>query len=193
MLLHVCCAPDATTAVERLRASGIEPVLFFYNPNIEPREEFEKRLEAVKKLSELWNLKLLVVEKGEKEWYRAIESFVQLGEGSKRCEECIKHRLTVTAQFARDMGYKAFATTLTTSPKKNAKLINAMGTELAEKFKVSYVPSDFKKQNGFLRSVQLSKELGLYRQNYCGCLRSLAEREEKNALRTLQRSGNHQG
>jgi len=186
MLLHVCCAPDATVAVERLRMARIEPVLFFYNPNIEPEEEFDRRLQAVMKLSRLWNLKLIVQEKGKEEWYRCVADFLHLGERSKRCEECIRHRLMVTAQFASDIGYNVFATTLTTSPKKDARLINSIGTELEGQFKISYMPSDFKKKDGFLRSVQLSKELGLYRQNYCGCLRSLQEREEKNALRSRQ-------
>ncbi|WP_448523009.1 epoxyqueuosine reductase QueH [Pseudothermotoga sp.] len=187
MLLHVCCAPDATVAVERLRMAKIEPVLFFYNPNIEPEEEFHRRLQAVVKLSQLWDLKLVVLDKGKEEWQSSIADFVHLGERSKRCEECIRHRLIVTARFARDMGYETFATTLTTSPKKSAKLINSIGTELEKQFGVSYMSSDFKKKDGFLRSVQLSRDLGLYRQNYCGCLRSLREREEKDALRARQR------
>jgi predicted adenine nucleotide alpha hydrolase (AANH) superfamily ATPase len=187
MLLHVCCAPDATVAVERLRTAKIEPIFFFYNPNIEPEEEFDRRLQAVVKLSQLWGLKLIVLDKGKEEWQRSIADFVHLGEGSKRCEECIKHRLIVTARFARDMGYGVFATTLTTSPKKNAKFINTIGAELEKQFGVLYMSSDFKKKDGFLRSVELSRDLGLYRQNYCGCLRSLHEREEKDALRACQR------
>ncbi|MCS7174455.1 epoxyqueuosine reductase QueH [Pseudothermotoga sp.] len=186
MLLHVCCAPDATIAVEKLRSIGIEPTLFFYNPNIEPKEELEKRMHETVKLSRLWNVKLIVVEGGEKDWYKSVSNFLHLTEGSKRCEECVKHRLLITAQFARERGYKVFTTTLTASPKKNAKLINTIGLEFAKRLNISYFQSDFKKQNGFLRSVQLSKELGLYRQNYCGCLKSLKERNERNALHNLQ-------
>lgn len=187
MLLHVCCAPDATVAVERLRETGIEPVLFFYNPNIEPEEEYERRLQAVVKLCESWDLKLVVVKKGKEEWFRSIADFLHLGEKSRRCEECIKHRLVVTAQFARDKGFETFATTLTTSPRKDAKLINSLGGEIARQLGIFYMPSDFKKRNGFLRSVQLSRELGLYRQNYCGCLKSLQERMAKDAVCHSQR------
>lgn len=187
MLLHVCCAPDATVAVERLRSSGIEPTLFFYNPNIEPKEEFEKRLKEVIKLANLWDVKLIIAGGGEEDWFNSMKNFLQLPERSRRCEECVKHRLMVTAQFAHEKGYKAFVTTLTASPKKNARSINTMGAELATQLNISYLQSDFKKQNGFLRSVQLSRELGLYRQNYCGCLSSLKEREEKDALHNRQR------
>ncbi len=173
ILLHVCCAPDATTAVERLRQENYEPVLFFYNPNIQPQEEYLRRLEATKKLAELWKLRLIVDGSGEDLWREEIKGLEELKEGSIRCQKCIEFRLRRTAEYARANGFEIFSNTLTTSPKKNSQLILEIGTKAAHEFQIQYLHRDFKKKNGFLRSVQLSKELQLYRQNYCGCIYSL--------------------
>ncbi len=173
ILLHVCCAPDATTAVERLREEGYEPVLFFFNPNIQPQEEYDKRLEATVNLSKLWNLKLIVEKSGENLWKQQIKGLEGFPEGSLRCAKCIEFRLRSTAQYAEKNGFQIFSTTLTTSPRKNSNLILEIGENISKDYAVEYLHRDFKKKNGFLRSVQLSKELGLYRQNYCGCIYSL--------------------
>ncbi|HEY8542254.1 MAG TPA: epoxyqueuosine reductase QueH [Pseudothermotoga sp.] len=173
ILLHVCCAPDATTAVERLHEEGYEPILFFFNPNIQPEEEYEKRLEATVKLANLWNLNLIVEKQDKILWEQQIKGLEDLPEGSFRCVKCIEYRLRSTAEYAKKNGFHIFSTTLTTSPKKNSKLILQIGETIAEELKIEYLHKDFKKKNGFLRSVELSKKLGLYRQNYCGCIYSL--------------------
>ncbi|MEJ5229996.1 MAG: epoxyqueuosine reductase QueH [Pseudothermotoga sp.] len=173
ILLHVCCAPDATTAVERLREENYEPVLFFYNPNIQPQEEYLKRLEATNRLAELWGMKLIIEASGENLWKEHVKGLEDLAEGSLRCLKCIEFRLRRTAEYARKNDFEIFSTTLTTSPKKNSQLILEIGTRIGRELQVQYLHRDFKKKNGFLRSVQLSKELQLYRQNYCGCIYSL--------------------
>ncbi|AEH51134.1 epoxyqueuosine reductase QueH [Pseudothermotoga thermarum] len=177
VLLHVCCAPDATVAVKRLRQSGLEPILYFYNPNIEPIEEYEKRLEATKLLAEAWGLELIEDRSGYDEWKDSIKGLENLGERSKRCEACIAHRLKKTALKALSLGVEFFCTTLTTSPKKDSKYINSLGKKLELEFGVKFLEADFKKQDGFKQSVELSKALGLYRQNYCGCIYSLKEKQ----------------
>lgn len=175
ILLHVCCAPDATTAVERLREEGYEPILFFSNPNIQPEEEYKRRLEATMKLSNSWNLKLIVEESDKTLWQQQIKGFEDLPEGSLRCTKCIQFRLRSTAIYAKRNNFPIFSTTLTTSPKKNSKMILQIGESIAKEFEIEYLHRDFKKKDGFLRSVELSKELGLYRQNYCGCIYSLRD------------------
>lgn len=183
ILLHVCCAPDATTAVERLREEGYEPILFFSNPNIEPQEEYLKRLEATVKLSNSWNLKLIVEEPDRISWQQQIKGLEDLPEGSIRCNKCIEFRLKSTAVHAKRNGFHVFSSTLTTSPKKNSKRILEIGESVAKEFKIEYLHRDFKKKNGFLRSVILSKELGLYRQNYCGCIYSLRNRAKNGGCK----------
>ena len=144
LLLSTCCGPCATVALERL-AKEYDVTVFFWGNNIHPREEYERRLEAVLKLAP----NAIVAE------YKPLQP--------TSCKQCFEMRLKATA----DLNFDYFATTLTTSPHKDAKLINQIGAQYK-----GYVPTDFKKNNGFARSVILSKQLGLYRQNYCGCERS---------------------
>ncbi|KUK20431.1 epoxyqueuosine reductase QueH [Pseudothermotoga lettingae] len=176
MILHVCCAPDATTAVERLRDEGYEPVLLFFNPNIQPDEEYLKRLEAVRTLSDILNLTLIVENLPVDLWKKEIEEFKDYGEGSIRCFKCIEYRLRFAAWYAKKNNFKAFSTTLTTSPKKNILWIHSIGKKLSKDFNIEYIRRDFRKKDGFKRSVELSKMFGLYRQNYCGCIYSLREK-----------------
>ncbi len=179
MLLHVCCAPDATTAVVRIKQNGLNPILYFYNPNIEPYEEYQKRVEAVSLLAKEWGLLVIVDESGYEEWKQSIIGLEKLGERSKRCEACIAHRLRKTAEKALSMNIKIFCTTLTTSPKKDAKYINSVGAVIARQLGLTFLETDFKKHDGFKQSIQYSKELGLYRQRYCGCIHSFEERFQR--------------
>ena len=148
--------------------------LIFYNPNIEPHDEYEKRKKELSKLlreaSLLPVVKLLECEYDNAAFTSAALSLREEPEGGERCRICFELRLKETARRAKAEGYDIFATTLTVSPHKNAKLINEIGKHLADEYGVSYLNSDFKKSNGYKRSIELSKEFGLYRQDYCGCL-----------------------
>jgi len=171
LLLHICCAPDSTTAFERLQDS-YEVHGFFYNPNIHPKEEYELRLKETKKVCSLMNLPLIDSIYDPDLWQNKIRGFENEPEGQKRCTICFKQRLDVTAKIAKDNNFNYFSTTLTISPHKNSNIIIEIGTSLAEKHHINFLKEDFKKKDGFLRSINLSKEYNLYRQKYCGCIYS---------------------
>jgi|UniRef100_A0A7V3REJ3 predicted adenine nucleotide alpha hydrolase (AANH) superfamily ATPase len=172
VLLHICCAPDATTAYIRLSqfhdVSG-----YFFNPNVQPFDEYSKRREAVEKLSKAWHFEVIYPEYDPARWFKSVRGLETLREGSMRCKACIAFRLKNSAIFAKENGFDAFATSLTTSPHKDVQFINDIGLRLSKSIGVGYIPSTFRKQNGFLESVRYCKALDLYRQNYCGCLFSL--------------------
>ena len=177
ILLNVCCAPDATHTINALREAGYEPVTFFYNPNIHPRDEYFKRVEDMKKLAAIKNTKDHEdVPYDIVEWFVICKPLANEPERGKRCEVCFRMRMDKTAQKAKETGFEIFATTLTISPHKDTALINRLGKEAAEKYGVKYYESDFKKKDGFKKSIALSKEYGLYRQDYCGCSYSLLGR-----------------
>ncbi len=171
LLLHVCCAPCLCGVIDRV-IDKFDVTLFFYNPNIMPNAEFDKRLSALKEmLTHYLGTKLIVPDQNEQEFLAVANGLENEKEGGARCTKCFELRLSKTAEYLSNHTdeYDYFATTLTVSPHKNAPLINKIGNEIAEKFGVKYLESDFKKQNGFLLSTTLSKELGIYRQDYCGC------------------------
>ena len=176
LLLHSCCGPCSTACIERL-LPDYNVTVFFYNPNITDREEYEKRKEAQLKFINLYNEKLSDKDKiqfieGEylpEEFYDVASEYASEPEVGVRCTECFKLRLERTAQAALRTGNTVFGTTLTVSPHKNYNLISAIGWELSVKYNLEFLDMDFKKKAGFQRSIQMSKEYGLYRQNYCGC------------------------
>ena len=171
LLLQVCCAPCFSGSIDYL-TEHFDVTAFFYNPNIQPKEEFNLRLDALKQLIEQYpSVKLVVPEQDEDEYLAFTKGLENEKEGGSRCTACFDLRLEKTAQFMQDNKgvYDYFATTLTVSPHKNAKVMNEIGNRLAEKYNVQYLESDFKKKDGFLRSIKKSKELNLYRQDYCGC------------------------
>ncbi len=176
LLLHSCCGPCSTACIERL-LPDYNVTVFFYNPNITDREEYEKRKEAQLKFINLYNEKLSDKDKiqfieGEylpEKFYDVASEYASEPEGGVRCTECFKLRLERTAQAALRTGNTVFGTTLTVSPHKNYNLISAIGWELSVKYNLEFLDMDFKKKAGFQRSIQMSKEYGLYRQNYCGC------------------------
>ena len=177
ILLNVCCAPDATHTINALCEAGYEPVTFFYNPNIHPRDEYHKRVEDMKKLAANTNTENIEgVAYDIEEWFKLCKPFAKEPERGKRCEVCFRMRMEKTAEKAKDLGIEIFATTLTISPHKDTALINRLGKEAAEKYGVKYYESNFKKQDGFKKSLVLSKEHDLYRQDYCGCSYSLLDR-----------------
>ena len=168
VLMHACCAPCASACVERLKEVA-EVTLFFYNPNMDSDYEFIKRKQEMQKLSIKMGVPLVVIDYDASEYYTAVTGLENEREGGKRCDKCFSLRLKKSADYARENGFDLFCTTLTVSPLKNAKLINQIGDKIALEQGVKYLPTDFKKKNGYIRSIQLSKELNFYRQSYCGC------------------------
>jgi len=172
MLLHCCCGPCASYVIEHL-APEYNITAFYYNPNIELPEEYEKRKkELLRLLSEAdfaADVDFLESEYDNTTFKYAVSSFRNQPEGGARCRICYDLRLRKTAQRAASGRYDIFTTTMTVSPQKNAKLLNELGLKAAEEFVVEYLSADFKKNNGYLRSVELSKQFGLYRQEFCGC------------------------
>ncbi len=182
LLLHSCCAPCSSYILEYL-SDYFEIWILYYNPNIYPEEEYFLREEEQKRFMEALPTKnTLHFIKGRfdpKEFYDAARGLEQEPEGGKRCEACFHLRLEEAAKYAKDMGMDYFTTTLSISPLKNATLLNEIGRELSEQYGVPYLFSDFKKKNGYKRSTELSKEYGMYRQDYCGCVYSYNERQKQ--------------
>ena len=172
LLLHSCCAPCSSYVLEYLSEYFSITVMYF-NPNITSAEEYEHRLCEQKRLcAELPAKNPINVIAGEylpESFYDAVKGLENEREGGARCKKCFELRLAYTAKAAKDGGFDCFATTLTLSPLKNAALINEIGERLADEYGVKYLCSDFKKREGYKRSIELSREYSLYRQNYCGC------------------------
>jgi len=168
VLVHICCAPDASYGVRALR-ERFDVAGFFYNPNIHPREEFRKRLLSAFDLQEKDPFPLLVGAGGEEAWEEAVRGMEGEPERGPRCEACVRLRLRETARKAVELGMPAFGTVLTVSPKKDAAMVNRVGREEGARSGIRFVEADLKKGDGYLKSVRASKELGLYRQRYCGC------------------------
>ena len=173
LLLHICCAPDATIPWPEFIAEGFETTGYFYGSNIHPEEEYQKRLEALKTLKASVGASVVLPEYAPKEWLLRAADLKNEPEGGKRCEVCFRTQLEAAARYAAANGFDAVSTTLTISPHKNAALINAIGAETAAKYNVEWIERVWRKNNGFKRSVDESRRLGLYRQNYCGCVYSL--------------------
>lgn len=181
LLLHSCCAPCSSYCLEYL-SQYFKITVLYYNPNLFPAGEYERRVSEQKKLVSALPTKYpvtLVEMKGEpEEFYSAVKGLEHIREGGERCFACFRLRLERAARYAKENGFDFFTTTLTISPLKNAQKLNEIGEAVGEKFGVRHLPSDFKKKNGYKRSVELSKVYGLYRQDYCGCVFSKREREE---------------
>lgn len=189
LLLHSCCGPCSTAVLEQL-IPYFEIVLFYYNPNIAPESEFDRRLATQKQLLEKLEhphpITLLAPPYDDAPFWEAVRGVEDTPEMGERCERCIAQRMREAATAAKEQHCDYFTTTLTVSPHKNAPYINACGEEIAAEFSVRYLPSDFKKRGGYARSVALSAEYELYRQDYCGCPMSLREAEERRAARELK-------
>ena len=167
LMLHACCAPCASWPLEAL-SDRLDITVFYYNPNIMPREEYEKRLGEFDKLRR-YPFRLLAEPWDNEAFLAAVRGREEDREGGARCSLCFRLRLMRTAERAKAEGFDFFTTTLTVSPHKNAEIINAIGAELGEKCGAVWLPSDFKKREGYKRSIAICRELGIYRQNYCGC------------------------
>lgn len=182
LLLHSCCAPCSSAVLEYL-SEYFAVTIFYYNPNIYPEEEFMHRIEEQKRLIRELPCKNPVdfTEHGwqQERFYEAVRGLEHIPEGGERCFACYRLRLEETAKLASEQGFDFFTTTLSVSPYKNAAKLNEIGEELGEKYGVKHLPSDFKKKDGYKRSIELSEKYGLYRQNYCGCVYSQQERQKQ--------------
>lgn len=187
LLLHSCCAPCSSYVLEYLREHFCITV-FYYNPNITASEEYDYRLEEEKRLIEAYNrqvetqdfsgmnstskagkIEILEAPYDPENYLAAVKGYENCPEGGERCGICFEMRLRKTAEAARSGGYDCFTTTLTISPLKNAGMLNEIGERAGAQYGVKFLPSDFKKKNGYKRSIELSREFALYRQNFCGC------------------------
>lgn len=191
LFLHSCCAPCSSYVLEYLR-QYFRITVFYYNPNITEDAEYRKRVEEQKRLIAAYNQKAqgysIEVLEGDYEpdrFFQIAKGLEACPEGGERCFACYELRLRETAKRARAGGYDYFTTTLSISPLKSAAKLNEIGERLAAEHGVAWLPSDFKKRDGYKRSIELSKEYDLYRQDYCGCVYSFAERErQKEKQRT---------
>lgn len=193
LFLHSCCAPCSSYVLEYLRPF-FRITVFYFNPNITEREEYDKRKEEQKRLIAEFNRHKTVSEglaypievvEGEyrrEDFFQAVRGLEQCPEGGERCLACFELRLRETARMAAEHEADYFTTTLTISPLKNAAAINEIGQRISKEWGIPFLPSDFKKKGGYQRSLELSGEYGLYRQDFCGCIFSKREREEKKCL-----------
>lgn len=178
LLLHGCCAPCSSACLEYLN-KYFDITLFYYNPNISPKSEFDKRLhEAQRLISEMPfenDVKIIEGEYDYNVFLSIAKGLENVPEGGERCFKCYALRLEETAKQAKKLGFDYFCTTLSISPLKNSQKINEIGFEIEKKYGIKWLPSDFKKKEGYKRSIELSKEYNLYRQNFCGCVFSKKE------------------
>ena len=190
LLLHSCCAPCSSYVLEALNAA-FDIDVFYYNPNIAPRAEYDRRVEELERLAASMPhehaLRVTVGNYDNAGFMALCKGHEQDPEGGARCELCFRMRLGQAARQAAKMGCDYFTTSLTISPLKDARLLNAIGREMGEREGVAWLPSDFKKKNGYKRSCELSREYGLYRQDYCGCVFSKLERDRRVAEQEKER------
>lgn len=168
ILLHSCCGPCSTVCIERLK-DAFDVTVFYCNPNIEPFEEYEKRKAEQQKVCEHFGIAFVDFDYDNQGWHKFVEGLENEREGGARCTKCFFYRLEKTAQYAKENGFDLFGTTLSVSPHKNTNVINMVGEEISKVVDLEFWPESFKKKDGYLRSINLSKDLDLYRQNYCGC------------------------
>ncbi|MBO5475889.1 MAG: epoxyqueuosine reductase QueH [Bacilli bacterium] len=178
LLLHSCCGPCSTTCIERLK-DYFDVTVIYYNPNIEPREEYEKRKSEQLRYLGYLGIPYLDCDYDNEEFREKTKCLSKEKEGGKRCSVCFGIRLKYTARMARDNNFDMFTTTLTVSPHKDSQIINRIGIKIGDILGIKYLPSDFKKNEGYKRSIELASNYDLYRQNYCGCLYSRRKNDEE--------------
>jgi predicted adenine nucleotide alpha hydrolase (AANH) superfamily ATPase len=171
ILVHVCCAPDALYVLTLLK-EVYEVYAYFYNPNIHPQKEYELRLEETRKVTQILDAVLIEGNYDDNLWFKITQKFKHEPEKERRCDVCYALRLEQTARKASELGFDSFATVMSLSPWKKAKVLNRLGNMLAKKHRINFLVADFKKKDGFKKSIEMSKRHKLYRQNYCGCIYS---------------------
>jgi len=183
MLVHICCAPDALYVMNLLQenydASG-----YFYNPNIHPSKEYQLRLEETRKVARTLNFELIEEVYDDSRWLEITKKFKDEPEKGKRCDICYAMRLERTARKASELGFDIFTTVMSLSPWKKADVLNRVGRMLAHRHGIDFLEANFKKKDGFKKSIELSTLHNLYRQNYCGCLYSLQETKAKEKAKS---------
>lgn len=181
LFLHSCCAPCSSYTLEYL-SNYFDITVYYFNPNISPKAEFDKRYAEQKRLIEALPskhpIKLVCGEYDYNDFLKIAKGYENVPEGGERCFRCYRMRLESTAKLAKEQGFNYFCTTLSISPLKNSQKINEIGYEVAEKYGIKWLPSDFKKKEGYKRSIELSREYQLYRQNFCGCVFSKENKDE---------------
>ncbi len=173
IVLHACCGICSGYPVSSLIDAGYQVVVYFYNPNIYPAEEYQKRLDAERTLCAHFGCELVEAEYNPEEFYKVANGLELEPERGKRCDKCFELRLKKTAEFTKSRGIKTFTTSIVISPHKNFQKLSEIGQQIAQENNLEFLAIDFKKKDGFLKTNKISKELGLYRQNYCGCKFSL--------------------
>lgn len=166
--MHICCAPDATVGCERFREAW-DVTGLFYNPNIEPPEEYELRETEARRLAGLMGINYLEIEQDRVGWLEAVKGFEEEPERGERCRRCIEFNLDQSARKAKELNISAFSTTLTASPHKDVDYIHRIGSRIADRIGIDYLAETLRKQDGFKRSLELTGKFGIYRQKYCGC------------------------
>lgn len=191
LLLHSCCAPCSSYVLETL-SRDFSITVFYYNPNIYPEEEYWKRVEEqkefIRRLPAVHPISFMEGVYDKENFYQTVKGMEQIPEGGERCFACFRLRLGEAVKKAKEGNFDYVTTTLTISPMKNAGKLNEIGEKLCKKEGVCWLPSDFKKKNGYKRSTELSREYGMYRQDYCGCVFSLREREQEKKEHLAQSS-----
>lgn len=181
LFLHSCCAPCSSYTLEYLN-NYFDITVYYFNPNISPKAEFDKRYAEQKRLIEALPskhpIKLVCGEYDYNNFLEIAKGYEDVPEGGERCFRCYRMRLESTAKLAKEQEFDYFCTTLSISPLKNSQKINEIGYEVAEKYGIKWLPSDFKKKEGYKRSIELSREYQLYRQNFCGCVFSKENKDE---------------
>lgn len=182
LLLHSCCAPCSSYVLETL-AENFKITVFYYNPNIYPEEEYwhrvEEQKEFIKKLSTKYPISFVEGAYEKDRFYQTVKGMEHIPEGGERCFACYHLRLKEAVRIAQEGNFDYVTTTLTISPLKNAEKLNEIGEDLARRAGIQWLPSDFKKKNGYKRSIELSREYNMYRQDYCGCVYSFRERNKR--------------
>ncbi|MFC1724951.1 epoxyqueuosine reductase QueH [candidate division KSB1 bacterium] len=171
ILLHSCCAPCASASIEKL-LNNYEIILFFYNPNIHPETEYSARKDEIKKIAEFYYVELITGKYDPELWFSGVKGLEKEPERGKRCDVCFRIRLENTGLKAKELGIRKFTSTLSISPHKDFDKINNIGQDIASKLDLEFVPENFKKKDGYKKSIELSKKFDLYRQGYCGCVYS---------------------
>lgn len=169
IVIHACCAICSGYPISYLKDMGYQVCVYFYNPNIYPAEEYQKRLDAQKTLCRYLDCKLILGDYNPQEYYEFVKGYENEPEKGLRCDKCFELRLRKTAEFAKSIGVKTFTTSIAISPHKNFAKLTSIGEKIAQQTGIEYLAVDFKKKDGFLKTNKISKELNLYRQNYCGC------------------------
>lgn len=173
VLLHICCGICALASIDQLKNEGYQVAGFFYNPNIHPEKEYQRRLQAAKEVAKVTQIKIIEGDYNPNLWKDACSNLPNEPEGKKRCQLCYELRLKETFKVCQEREFDYFTTTLTISPHKNSSIISAIGSKIS---KEKYLLCDFKKNDGFKKTIELTKKHNLYRQSYCGCIYSINER-----------------